>query len=147
VELQSDERVSPPVEVPEDIIERVHTLCLALPEVAVRVDYSLTRTRSTAQSFDIHRRSFCLLVAVEGPTGNTVPLLVLRADSDEREGLLSVGHPFFAPRAGRDRIGVFLTDDTDWEEIRGLVTESYRVLAPKRLAAQLDSTLWPSSPP
>jgi hypothetical protein len=42
---------------------------------------------------------------------------------------------------------VFLTDDTDWEEIRGLVTESYRVLAPKRLAAQLDCTLWPSSPP
>src|SRR5580658_5610306 len=56
-------RVSAPVEVPEDIVERVRTLCLALPEVTVRVDGSLTRTRSTAQSFDIRRRSFCLLVA------------------------------------------------------------------------------------
>jgi hypothetical protein len=27
--------------------------------------------------------------------------------------------------------GVLLTDDTDWEEIRELVIESYRVLAPK----------------
>ncbi len=104
----------------------------------MRVDYSLTTTRSTAQSFEIRRRSFCLLVAVEGSTGKSVPLLVLRADPDEREALLSSGHPFFTPRAGRDRIGVLLTDDTDWEEIRELVTESYRILAPKKLAALLD---------
>jgi hypothetical protein len=79
-----------------------------------------------------------LLVAREGPTGRAVPLLVLRADPDERKALLSIGRPFFAPRAGRDRIGVLLADDTDWEEIRELVTESYRILAPKKLTALLD---------
>ena len=36
------------------------------------------------------------------------------------------------------RIVVVLTDDTDWEEIRELVTESYRILAPKKLTALLD---------
>ena len=56
-----------------------------------------------AQSFDIRRRSFCLLMARESPTGNPVPLLVLRADPDEREALLSIGRPFFASRAGRGR--------------------------------------------
>ena len=131
-------RASAPIEVPEDIVGRVRTLCLALPEVTVRVDGSLTRTRSTAHSFGIRRRSFCLLVALEGPAGEHVPLLVLRADPDEREELLSIGHPFFASRAGRDRIGVLLTDDTDWEEIRELVTDSYRILAPKKLTALLD---------
>jgi hypothetical protein len=125
-------------EIPPDVFERVRTLCLALPEVTVRVDHSLTRTRSTAHSFDIRRRSFCLLVAVAKPTGKLVPLLVLRADPDEREALLSIGHPFFPPRSGHGRIGVLLTDDTDWEEIRELVIESYRVLAPKKLAALLD---------
>jgi hypothetical protein len=130
--------VSAPVEVPADILERVRTLCLALPEVTVRVDYSRTRARSTAQSFDIRRRSFCLLVARENSTGKPVPLLVLRATRDEREALLSVGRPFFASRAGRDRIVVVLTDDTDWEEICELVTESYRILAPKKLIALLD---------
>ena len=130
--------MSAPVEVPEDIVERIRTLCLALPEVTVRVDESLTRTRSTAQSFDIRRRSFCLLVAREGPAGMPVPLLVLRADPDERDALLSMGHPFFASRAGRDRIVMVLTGDTDWEEIRELVTESYRTLTPKKLAALLD---------
>ena len=59
-------RVRAPVEVPEDIVERVRTPCLALPEVTVRVD------------------------------------------------------------------------DTDWEEIRELVTDSYRILAPKKLTALLD---------
>src|SRR5215469_12828943 len=128
----------PPVEVPPEIAGRIRTLCLALPEVTVRVDHSLTRTRSTAQSFDIRRRSFCLLVAWEDPGGKPVPLLVLRAGPDEREALLSTGHPFFASRAGRDRIAVLLTDDTNWEEIRELVTDSYRLLAPKKLSALLD---------
>jgi YjbR len=127
------------VEVPADMVERVRMICLALPEVTVRVDYSLTTTRSTALSFDIRRRSFCLLVAREGRTGKPVPLLVLRADPDEREALLAIGRPFFAPpRAGPGRIGVLLHNDTDWEEIRELVTESYRVLAPKKLTALLD---------
>jgi hypothetical protein len=52
--------------------------------------------------------------------------------------LLSAGRPFFASRAGRGRTGVLLTAETDWEEIRELVTESYRILAPKKLIALLD---------
>jgi predicted DNA-binding protein (MmcQ/YjbR family) len=126
------------VEVPEDIVERVRALCLALPEVTVRIDYSQTDVRSTARSFDIRRRSFCLLVAYEDSSGKPVPLLVLRVGPGEREALLSTGHPFLASRAGRDRIVVVLTGDTNWEEIRELVTESYRILAPKKLTALLD---------
>lgn len=79
-----------------------------------------------------------MLVAWADSTGKPVPVLVLRADPDEREVLLATGHPFFPSRAGRDRIGVVLSDGTDWEEIRELVTESYRILAPKKLTALLD---------
>ncbi len=130
--------MSAPVEVPEDIVERIRTLCLALPEVTVGIDDSQTTARSTARLLDIRRRSFCLLVATEDPAGKPAPLLVLRANPDEREALLSTGHPFFASRAGHDRIVVVLTDDTDWEDIRELVTESYRILAPRKLTALLD---------
>jgi hypothetical protein len=129
--------VNAPVEVPEDIAARVRALCLALPEVTVRIDVSLSASRSEAQSFDIRRRSFCLLVAREGPAGRAVPLIVVRVRPGERDALLSAGHPFFASRAGRDRIAVVLTGETDWAEIRELVTESYRILAPKKLAALL----------
>jgi hypothetical protein len=139
-----DDRVSAPLEVPDDIVERVRGLCLALPEVTVRVDYSRIEARSTAYSFDIRRRSFCLLVAVAvavavaGRAGQQAPLLVVRAEREEREALLSSGLPFFVPRAGRDRLGVLLTGDTNWAEIRELVTDSYRKLAPQKLVALLD---------
>jgi hypothetical protein len=33
---------------------------------------------------------------------------------------------------------VRLSDDTDWDEIRELVTESYRRLGPKKLTALLE---------
>jgi len=133
--------MSTPLEIPQDVVERVRAICLALPEVTVRVDESRSIARSTAWSFDIRRRSFCLLVAVKGRNGKPIPRLVLRVDPRDREALVALGHPYFAPRAGhrhRDRVGVRLTDDTDWEEIRDLVTESYRLLAPKKLTALLD---------
>jgi hypothetical protein len=124
-------RIRTPVAVPEDIDARVRTFCLALPEVTERVD-------GWAPSFDIRRRSFCLLMAREGRTSKPVPLLLLRADPDECEALLSIGYPYFTSRAGSDHIMVLLADDTDREEIRQPVTESYRVLAPKKLTALLD---------
>ena len=130
-------RVSEPVEIPEYVLERIGALCLALPEVTVRVDESRASTRSTAYSFDIRRRSFCVLMATADAAGRPVPMLVLRAEPYDREALLSVGRPFFAPRAGPNRIGVWLADDTNWEEIRELVTDSYRMLAPKKLIARI----------
>ncbi|HEV8064640.1 MAG TPA: MmcQ/YjbR family DNA-binding protein [Acidimicrobiales bacterium] len=102
------------------------------------MDPSLTRERSAAHSFDIRHRSFCLLVARRGPAGKPVPVLVLRAEPDARDALLWIGHPFFAPRAGPGRIGLRLCNDTDWQMVRELVTESYRMLAPKKLSSLLD---------
>jgi hypothetical protein len=128
-----------PVEVPLDIEARVRAVCLSLPEVTMRVDESRTPTRSTAYSYDIRRRSFCLLVAIRSPqTDRPAPRLILRADPGEREALLSMGYPYFAPRSPPDRIGVRLTESTDWEEVRELVVESYRVLAAKKLVALLE---------
>jgi hypothetical protein len=43
------------VDIPEDVVERIRALCLALPEVTVRVDQSLIAARSTAWSYEIRR--------------------------------------------------------------------------------------------
>ena len=118
-------------DVADDVVERVKAICDALPETTLRVDRS-------AYSFEIRRRAFCVLAAPQSPDGQPVPLLALRADPVEREVLLAIGHPYFASRSGVDRLGVLVTDATDWEEVRELVTESYRILAPKKLAALLD---------
>ena len=128
-----------PVEIPRAVFEQVTALCLALPEVTVRVDQPRVEWRSTAHSFDIRRRSFCLLIATADASGTAVPRIVLRIHPDDRDALVSIGHPCFRSRGGRDRVGVLLTDDTDWGEIRELVTESYRLIAPKKLSATLDT--------
>jgi hypothetical protein len=130
--------VSVPIEIPEEVFERVEALCIALPEVTVREDVSHKPERSTAYSFDIRGKSFCLLVARAGPGGAPKSMIVLRSDPDEGQALLSLGEPYFTTRAGGDRIGIHLTKDTDWEEIREVVTDSYRRLAPKKLVALLD---------
>jgi hypothetical protein len=72
----SDDGVSAAVEVPEDIEERVRTLCLALPEVTGCVDYSLTRTRSRAQSFEHPPKVVLLAPAMQSSTGKALPLPV-----------------------------------------------------------------------
>ena len=118
-------------DVADDVVARVRAICDALPETTLRVD-------RWAYSFEIRRRPFCLLAAPEAPDGRPVPILAVRADPDEREVLLAIGHPFFASRSGAERLGVLISDDTDWDEIRELVTESYRILAPKKLVALLD---------
>ena len=119
-------------EVPDHMVERIRTLCLSLPETTLRVD-------RWAYSFEIRKRPFCLLAAPEDPNGRPVPLVAVRADADEREVLLAIGLPYFASRSGAERVGVLLGDDTDWDEIHELVTESYRILAPKKLVALLDA--------
>ena len=129
--------MSTPLEIPDGILERVRGLCLALPEVTVRTDLPRVETRSTAYSFDIRRRSFCLLVVVAEAGREPAPLLVVRAAHEERAAVLDAGRRFFTPRGGRDRLGVWLVGDPDWTEIRELVTDSYRRIAPQRLSALL----------
>ena len=43
--------------------------------------------------------------------------------------------PYVGPKGW---IGIYLGDETDWDELADLVEESYRMTAPKRLAALLD---------
>jgi hypothetical protein len=46
---------------------------------------------------------------------------------------------FRPPYVGhRGWLGVYLDVPVDWEEVAELVTDAYRMVAPRRLAAQLD---------
>jgi predicted DNA-binding protein (MmcQ/YjbR family) len=119
-------------DVPGHVLDRVRRLCLALPEAHVTDD-------GMAYAFRVGRRIFAHLLTVEDPGGRRFDMLVCTADPEERDVLLGIGHPYFAPRSGKDRLGVILEDTTDWTEIAELVTESYRLVAPRRLAAQVDA--------
>ena len=64
-------------------------------------------------------------------------VLTFRSAGDELEVLNAVGRPFFRPPWAPGVVGMLLDDATDWEEVAELVTESYRVLAPRALVAML----------
>lgn len=65
-------------------------------------------------------------------------VLSFRSAGEELETLRNAGHPFFVLGSGRDALGMLLGADTDWDEVRELVTESFCVLAPKKLMALVD---------
>lgn len=72
-----------------------------------------------------------------------VTTMSMKAAPGEQDSLLASGHPFFRPKyvGNRGWIGVVIDEDTDWSEIEELVIDSYRTIAPKKLAKQLDDQL------
>ena len=64
---------------------------------------------------------------------------VLASSEGSGTAALGSGGAYFGPLWGRDDVGVLLDGETDWDEIAELVTESYRLRAPVRLAATLDA--------
>ncbi len=70
-----------------------------------------------------------------------VTYMTFHAAGEELDALVAVGDPFF-PGWGAGLVAMVLRDDdtTDWDEVRELVTESYCLLAPKKLIALLGAT-------
>jgi hypothetical protein len=68
-------------------------------------------------------------------TGEPACVLTFRASGDELRALVSGGYPFFKAGWGDDVVVMVIDDEVDWSEVAELLTESYRILAPKRLAA------------
>jgi hypothetical protein len=126
--LTGDFATGPDVPVPASIVERVRAACAHLPEAyeehpVVAVRWRIRgRTLAHLQSRDVDGR----------------PLTYVTFHArDELDDLLAVGHPFH-PGWGPGLVAMVLTDDaTDWGDVRELLTESYRLLAPKKLVARL----------
>ncbi len=57
-----------------------------------------------------------------------------RADPDEVMAFEHLGAPYFRASWGRNVVGLLLDDDTDWDELAELLTDSYCIQAPVELA-------------
>jgi predicted DNA-binding protein (MmcQ/YjbR family) len=112
--------------VPDDVETRLREVCRELPDAYEERAWVGTR-------WMVRKRTFAHVLGVD--VGHADPLVVLsfRSAGEELEVLRHAGHPFFVLGWGRDAIGMVLDDDTDWDEVRELVTESFCVLAPKKL--------------
>ena len=108
--------------------DRMRKIALALPETSEEV------TWGEDLNFRVRKKIF-LFPGEEH--------LTIKADPSERDALLATGRFHVAPYVGR--FG-WLTMDlpkrptkADWEEIEELITTSYCLIAPKKLAQQVRS--------
>jgi hypothetical protein len=85
----------------------------------------------------VRERTFAHVLGVEVDGAEPIVVLSFRSAGDELEALRHAGHPFFTLGWGRDAMGMVL-EDPDWDEVGELVTESFCVLAPRKLASLVD---------
>ena len=117
-------------DVPEAIARHVRAACAHLPEAYEEPAIKGVRWR-------IRTRTLVHVVTIdEAPEPITV--MWFHADAEERAALIAMGAPF-SPGWGGGLVTMALRDDgsTDWSEVKELLTESYCLLAPKKLVARL----------
>jgi YjbR protein len=129
------------IEPDAEVVDRLSRIALTLPEVYEEEAWTGIRWRIRTKTF-AHvmvaqagfESSFRDVTGVAEPT----TILTFRATGDELLALVHVGLPFYKPPWSPTIVGVVIDGDTDWSEVADLVTESYRVCAPKKLARLLD---------
>ncbi len=113
----------------EDPVDRLRTICLALPEAAEQETWGAPTFRVRGKIFAMPRQDDGRIsVWCKAPPGSQ--LILIGADPER----------FFAPPyvGPRGWIGVRLDEAPDWTEVAGLVRRSYRLIAPRRLAVMVD---------
>lgn len=115
-------------DVPAEVEGRLGSICAALPDAYEEAAWVGTRWR-------VRTRTFAHVLAVDEPGRDRRLVLVFRSEGEELEALRHVGEPFFVLGWGRNAMGMTLDETTDWTDVAEIVTESYRVMAPKKLAA------------
>lgn len=124
-------------DVPAEVEERLRLICKGLPDAYEERAWVGTRWR-------VRKKTFAHVLTVE--TEGQEPFLTMsfRAGGEDLDMLRHAGHPFYELGWGRNAMGMILDADTDWDEVRELVTESYCVLAPKKLVALVDRPALPN---
>lgn len=64
--------------------------------------------------------------------------IIFRGEPDEVMAFRHLGAPYFKTDWGSDYIGMTLDDQTDWEELGELLTDSYCLVAPAHLADSVE---------
>lgn len=127
--------------VPADVVDRLRLVCLDLPEAYEEPAWTGVRFCIRKKNFahvlmlgDGWPPAYAEAARYRGPACVLTFRLARTAVAAQRFDR----RPFFRPLWFPNIAGVFLDEDTDWDEVGVLLVESYCVLAPKKLVALVD---------
>ncbi|ASR38189.1 phosphoribosylglycinamide formyltransferase [Prauserella marina] len=116
----------------ENALPRLRELCLALPEVTERLSHGeptwFAGEKKTFVMYADHHHDDRVAFWCAAPPGTQEALI--------GEAPLKYFRPPYVGHRGW--LGVWLDRVVDWEEIAEIVTDAYRVVAPKRLLRDLE---------
>jgi hypothetical protein len=117
----------------EDPIVKLRPICLALPETSERQSHGspsfyIREKRQFLSYVGLHHEDKRLSFWCAAPDGVQAELIDAEPDRFFRPPYVGAG----------GWLGVRLDVDLDWTEIEQIVTDAYRVRAPKALVARLD---------
>lgn len=118
-------------DVPPETVQRLRTICGALPDAYEEQAWVGFRWR-------VRKRTFAHVLGIDRGGLGAETVLVFRSEGEELEILRHAGPPFRVLGWGRDALGLTIDERTDWDEVAELVTDSFCVMAPKHLAARID---------
>jgi len=113
-------------DVPEEMLDRLNTIAEALPECRQEPAWVGVRWR-VGQATIAH--------VFGGEDGRF--RITLRGDPEDVRAFEHLGPCYFRAEWGRNVIGMILDDATDWAEVAELLTVSYVIQAPARLASRI----------
>jgi phosphoribosylglycinamide formyltransferase-1/phosphoribosylamine--glycine ligase/phosphoribosylglycinamide formyltransferase/phosphoribosylformylglycinamidine cyclo-ligase len=116
---------------PGPVLERIRELCLALPQTGERLSHGIP-------AFDVAGKMFAYFRHDHHGDGRTV-VCVKTAGRDEQEMLIEAdpdlySWPAYIGPSGWISINL-ARDDTNWAHVSDRLRASYRLAAPRRLAA------------
>lgn len=117
----------------DEALERVREICLSFPEVTERLSHGspawFVRGKKTVAMFvDDHHGDGILGIWCPAFPG-------VQEEMVEQEPHRFFRPPYVGPSGW---LGVRLDVDVDWDEVRGILTDSHRKVAPKKLSALLE---------
>lgn len=121
---------------PPRSITRLRKLCLSLPEAHEVEAWG-------EPTFRVRNKMFATFAGGDNHHGRGRDSVWIKAKA-ENQRLLVESDPdryFVPPYVGPSGwIGVHLDRHVDWDDLRDLLTDGYRMTAPKRLLAELDQS-------
>lgn len=124
-----------------NIVDHLRAICLGLPETEEQAAWTGTRWCVRGRNFahvlavaDGWPPAYAQAAGIVGPA----TLLTFRAPPATLESPRLLRPPFFRPPWFADIAGMTLDGESDWNYIESLLVDSYRVLAPKTLAALVE---------